>query len=102
MPVPMPDAGGGEALIETAQALGWCEHRDMGPVPLTAQEIRAWCAGTGERLTHWEFATLREMSEAYVNGSRGKSAPYQPTVISMGLATASFMASQSGAKTSRR
>lgn len=84
-------------MIVLARGLGWCGNTGMGPVPLSALEIGAWCAGTGETLTHWQFATLCEMSAAYVGGSYATEAPWQPTVVKMALATAAFSSPQGGA-----
>lgn len=90
LPIPLPEIDADQYLIEAAEAVGWCQFGSAGLVPLTAQELSAWCAGTGEALTQWEFATLLRMSRAYVNGSYAKVAPYQPMIVRMALATASF------------
>lgn len=88
----MPPVDGWDEMIDLARSVGWCGNAGMGPVPLSALEIGAWCVGTGETLTHWEFTTLCEMSAAYVGGSYAPQAPWQPTVVKMALATASFSA----------
>lgn len=92
MPSMLPPLNGGEELIALAQGLGWCGHGGMGPVPMSALELTACCAGTGECLTQWEFATVLKMSRAYVTGTQAKAAPWQPTVVKMALATAGFSA----------
>ena len=90
LPLMMPDLDGGEDLIAFAQGLGWCGQGGMGPVPLSALELTAWCDGTGEQLTQWEFATLLKLSRAYVAGVHAKDAPWQPVIVKMALASAAF------------
>lgn len=86
----LPELDGGEELIALAQGVGWCGHGGMGPVPLSALELAAWCDGTGETLTQWEFATVLKLSRAYVAGTQAKAAPWQPVVVKMALASAAF------------
>lgn len=90
LPLMMPELEGGEDLIALAQGIGWCGQGGMGPVPLSALELTAWCDGTGEQLTQWEFATLLKLSRAYVAGVHAKEAPWQPVVVKMALASAAF------------
>lgn len=93
LPIMLPELRGGEELIALAQGLGWCGQGGMGPVPLSALELTAWCEGTGEHLTQWEFATVLKMSRAYVAGTQAKAAPWQPMLVKMALASASFSVS---------
>lgn len=90
LPDMMPPLDAGEDMIALARAVGWCGHTGMGLVPITAQEVMAWCVGTGEALTHWQFDVLLRLSAAYVAGWRSETAPWQPTVVKMALATAGF------------
>ena len=92
MPTLLPELDGGEDLIALAQGVGWCGQGGMGPVPLSALELTAWCDGTGEQLTQWEFATLLKLSRAYVAGVHAKEAPWQPVIVKMALASAAFSA----------
>ena len=101
LPIMLPDLHGGEELIALAQGLGWCGQGGMGPVPLSALELTAWCEGTGERLTQWEFATVLKMSRAYVAGTQAKDAPWQPMLVKMALASASFSSQRGGAQPGR-
>lgn len=50
----------------------------MGAGPLTAQELLAWCTGTGTDLTPWEFATVLAMSRAYSAEFEDASDPSRP------------------------
>ena len=54
----------------------------MGIVPITFQEIKAYADLIGIQFTPKEVATLREMSNAYVNQSYDKGfdckRPYKP------------------------
>lgn len=102
LPTLLPDLEGGEELIALAQSLGWCGHGGMGPVPLSALELQAWCAGTGESLTQWEFATVLKLSRAYVAGAGSKDAPWQPVVVKMALASAAFAAASPVRREGRR
>lgn len=86
----MPDAD--HPVIDTLVEMGWCEVGGMGPAPLSSVEIMAWCQGMGESLTPWEFGMVRRMSEAFCAGLQAERAPYQPLIVRMGLATASFVA----------
>lgn len=90
MPSMLPPLDGGEYMISLAQQMGWCGHGGMGPVPLSALEVSAWCDGTGEDLTQWEFATILKLSRAYVGGTQAKLAPWEPMVVKMALASAAF------------
>lgn len=53
-------------LLDYLQRIGVYGHGAMGPVPLSALEIRAWCDGSGIELLPWEFEALRAASRAYV------------------------------------
>ncbi|WP_462387293.1 hypothetical protein [Acidovorax sp. Q11] len=53
-------------LLDYLQRMGVYGHGAMGPVPLSALEIRAWCEGSGIGLQPWEFEALRAASRAYV------------------------------------
>jgi hypothetical protein len=46
-------------------AIGWCLLGGFGAVPLTAQEVRAWCAGMQTALEPWEFEAVLKASRAY-------------------------------------
>lgn len=87
---PMPEVD--HPVMETLAEMGWVEATPMGPAPLSAREILAWCEGMGDRPTPWEFSLIRRMSEAFCGGLQAERAPYQPTVMRMALATASFSA----------
>lgn len=89
LPVPMPDVD--HPVVETVADIGWCESGSMGPVPLSATEIAAWCDGMGERLTPWEFSMVRRMSASFCAGLQSERAPYQPVVVRMALASAGFI-----------
>ncbi|MCZ4341514.1 hypothetical protein O4H52_07875 [Sphingomonadaceae bacterium G21617-S1] len=57
---------------------------DMGPKPLSAQELEAWSRGTGKRLACWEFDLLLRMSRDYLGESHlaedhMRAAPWTPT-----------------------
>lgn len=86
----LPPLDGGDELVELAHDAGWCGYGANGPVPMAAAELAAWCNGTGERLSQWEFAMVLNMSRAYVAGVHAARAPWQPTAIRMALATAGF------------
>ena len=90
LPMPFPDVD--HPLVDVAASLGWCMSGGMGPAPLTAGEVMAWCEGMGESLTPWEFDMVRRMSLAFVVGSQAARAPYQPMIVRMGLATAAVSA----------
>ena len=62
-------------LLDELQALGWCESGGFGPVPLSAQELRSWAWGTGQRWDDWEFRALRSASAAYCAQLASKDAP---------------------------
>lgn len=63
----MPDVGSAAYLISYWQELGMVELGGMGPIPLSANEVCAWCAGSGVVLDAWEFRSIREMSRAYLS-----------------------------------
>ena len=48
-------------------AAGPTQAGDMGEIPLTAQELRAWAKGCWVHLTPWEFQTVLMMSGAYAS-----------------------------------
>ena len=50
----------------------------MGATALNAQELCAWCLGTGNALTPWEFATVLAMSRAYHAEFEDASDPGRP------------------------
>lgn len=54
-------------MVEYWQILGRCSSGSMGPVPLSATEIRSWQDGTLIDLEPWEFSTLIEMSRGYIS-----------------------------------
>jgi hypothetical protein len=58
-------------LLDYLQRLGVYVYGAMGPVPLSAAEIRAWCEGSGIALRPWEFEALRAASRAYVGCLNG-------------------------------
>lgn len=84
MIVPVPDID--HDLIWAMQSLGWAADA----AALSAVEVKAWADCTGETLTPWEFETLRGMSRAFVAGVRSDTAPYEPMVVKMAVATAIF------------
>jgi hypothetical protein len=60
----------------------------MGMVPLPAQELNAWSAGSGHRLNAWEFRVMRAASQAFVSEYRAENpappdepAPEKPRVL---------------------
>lgn len=65
-------------LLAYLQRMGFHGFGAMGPVPLSALEIRAWCDGAGVVLQHWEFEALLGASRAYINARLGPddSLPY--------------------------
>jgi len=63
----MPDVGDAAYLIAYWQELGMVELGGMGPIPLSAKEVCAWCDGSGVALCSWEFKIIREMSRAYLS-----------------------------------
>lgn len=65
-------------LLDYLQRIGVYGFGAMGPVPLSSQEIRAWCEGSGINLKPWEFEAIRNASRAYLASLNGKEAdpPY--------------------------
>lgn len=55
--------------------MGWCQSSGWGAAPLSAQELRAWASGTGQRWAEWEFRALRAASAAYCSQLASKDAP---------------------------
>lgn len=53
-------------LLDYLRRIGIYGYGAMGPVPLSALEIRAWCEGSGIELQPWEFEALRTASRAYI------------------------------------
>lgn len=53
-------------LLRYLKSAGMYMQGAMGPVALSAAELRHWAKGTAKRLSAWEFATLLEASRAYV------------------------------------
>lgn len=62
-------------LLGELEEMGWCESGGFGPAPLSAQELRAWAWGTGQRWDEWEFRALRQASAAYCAQLARKDAP---------------------------
>lgn len=52
-------------LLLTLQDAGLCLRGGMGPAPITAAELLAWCAGVGRKLAAWEFGAILAASRAY-------------------------------------
>jgi hypothetical protein len=74
----MPDITGAEYMVEYWHILGRCSSGSMGPVPLSATEIRSWQKGTLIDLEPWEFSTLIEMSRGYVSSFLEGEKPETP------------------------
>ena len=65
-------------LIDVLMDAGPRMIAGMGEAPLSAQELLAWCAGTGQDLTPWEFATVLQMSRAYAGEYQAAQDPNAP------------------------
>lgn len=65
-------------MVEYWQILGRCSSGGMGPVPLSATEIRAWQEGMNKDLEPWEFSALIEMSRGYVSSLLDGEKPETP------------------------
>lgn len=65
-------------LLTYLQRIGVYGYGAAGPVPLSSQEIRAWCEGSGIALKHWEFEAIRSASRTYLASlhSTDDAAPY--------------------------
>lgn len=78
-------------LANIADEIGLYMAGGMDVVPLSAQEVRAWCEMMGETLSPWEFRTLRLMSQSYVSGLKSEKAPYATLDCKLALASAAMM-----------
>jgi hypothetical protein len=74
----MPDITGAEYMVDYWQTLGRCSSGGMGPVPLSATELRSWQEGTLTEIDSWEFSTLIEMSRGYVSSLLEGEKPETP------------------------
>lgn len=87
----MPDAPA--LLVGWLNELGWCLSSGMGICPLTAQEIRAWAAGSCRRVGPWEFTAMLEASRCYVHEyGEDKPTPPDEDVAIKALAVGKFSA----------
>lgn len=57
-------------LVGWLESAGWFVADAMGMQPLPAQELMAWSAGSGHRLTPWEFRVMSAASQAFVSEYR--------------------------------
>jgi len=53
-------------LLQIWFDLGMVGSGAMGPVQLSAQEIKAWCDLSGIDLEPWEYTCIRKMSSVYL------------------------------------
>lgn len=66
----MPPVNGGEYLVSSWHKCGMCLQGMSGAIPLTWQELDAYCSRSGANLDGWESEQIIAMSRAYVNMSR--------------------------------
>jgi len=71
----MPDVEPVGYVAAWWQDMGMVGMGGMGPVPISSTEVMAWAAGMGIHLTPWEFATVREMSRAYLHQQHESEKP---------------------------
>ena len=76
-----------EWVVRYWQDVGLCMSAGGYPHALTWQEISAWQALSGVKMTAWLAETLKKMSAAYVSGLHEFSkefaeCPYMPEIIS--------------------
>ena len=77
-PLPMPENPAPE-LVDIFLAVGpGMDSSGMGRVPVTAAELTAWSNGCRLHLSPWEFGTLLEMSQAFVQQERMSKDPDAP------------------------
>lgn len=62
----MPEVGEVAYMVAYWQDIGIVTTGGMAPAKLQSSEILAWAQGNGITLAPWEFATLRDMSGAYL------------------------------------
>lgn len=77
VPLGLPEVEA-QHLQHMLDQLGWAELGGFGAVPLSAQEIRAWCDGMAVELEPWEFELIRDASRAYCRQAAAKD-PREPT-----------------------
>lgn len=75
-PVPLPPLSA-RYLLDWLSDLGFVSAGGMGPAPLSALEMQAWCQMTNTALQPWEFDALRAASRAYCAQSVAKD-PFAP------------------------
>ncbi|QHJ00120.1 hypothetical protein GT347_20330 [Xylophilus rhododendri] len=71
-PDPLPE------LTAILMDAGPTQPSGMGPVPLTATELRAWQQGTATYLTRWEFRLVLRLSAEYLAELQRASDPLRP------------------------
>lgn len=76
--LPMLDPGPAAYLLEIFTDLGPVHHTPMGEAPIGYEQLYAWCGVTRSTLSHWEAATLREMSFVYCMGKSEGQDPLAP------------------------
>ena len=79
----MPPVKGGEYLVSHWQKCGICQSGMSGAIPVTWQELDAYCRLSGSDVDGWEAEQIINMSKAYVAMSRKAddiscSSPYSP------------------------
>lgn len=62
----LPEVGLARYLVDYFNNAGRSIGGGATPAPLTSTELSAWAAGSGVRLSPWEFQALLDMSRAYV------------------------------------
>lgn len=87
IPAPLPDTPQSE-MVGWAIDIGLASSSGMGLVPVSSLEVKAWADGMALSLSPWEFAVLRRMSRAYVDGANANRAPFEPALTANLVMTA--------------
>lgn len=64
---PMPPITVAALLVSHARDCGLWRHGGYGPIPISAQELAAWAAGTGAELGPDDFQSILDASRTYVS-----------------------------------